>query len=150
MVNLVMQPFPLHTRNLALTEPEPPSYIKRFSQRTLNNHPPSPPVCCHISGEHKETALSMSFQGLSDFSDWEICDSTGISERSPGHLRNTYRNTGGISHASPGQFRMLTRKEVKVCGTTLELFFHNSLFAVISLSAIASSTSPASLPWNYR
>ena len=67
----------------------------------------------------------MSFQGLSDFSDWEICDSTGISERSLGHLRNTYRNTGGVSHASPGQFRMLTGKEVKVCGTsaTLELFF---------------------------
>jgi predicted transcriptional regulator of viral defense system len=68
----------------------------------------------HISNELKETALSMSLQGVTDT---EIREYTGISERSVMRLRSTYRNTGAVSRLSPGRFRVLSSMEAKVCGT---------------------------------
>jgi hypothetical protein len=68
----------------------------------------------HISDELKETALSMSLQGLTDP---EIREYTGISERSIKRMRSTFRDTGAFSRPSPGRFRMLSSMEAKVCDT---------------------------------
>jgi transposase len=79
----------------------------------------------HISAELKKTALSMSFQGLSDR---EVRNFTGISERSLKRLRNTFRNTGAVLRVSPGRFRMLTAMEVKVHGTFLQLILFLTVY----------------------
>ena len=90
----------------------------------------------HISDELKEVALLMSLRGYPDL---EICGLTGISEQSLRRLRSTHRNTGAVSHTSPGRFRMLTAMEAKVRRTikpSLELDFHltgySSLFVIVS------------------
>jgi hypothetical protein len=71
-------------------------------------------VCCQISDELKETALSMFTQGLSD---QEICIVKGIAEQTLRHLQNTYCATGAVSRKplSSGCPCMLTTGEAKVC-----------------------------------
>ncbi|KAN0139261.1 Homeodomain-like protein [Lactarius tabidus] len=67
----------------------------------------------HISTELKESALSMSFDGMSDA---EIRKITGISERSLKRLRSVYRKTGGVVPPPPiesGRPRVLTAIHVK-------------------------------------
>jgi transposase len=70
----------------------------------------------HISNESKKLALSMSLQGICDI---EICKLMGISEHSVKWLRRTYRNTDAVSckPVAPGQPRLLSSMEVKVCHT---------------------------------
>jgi len=67
----------------------------------------------HISIELKESALSMSLNGMSDA---EIRKVTGISERSLKRLRSVYRKTGGVVPPPPletGRPRALTAIHVK-------------------------------------
>lgn len=67
----------------------------------------------HISDDIKEMALSMSLQGISQS---DICEMTGVSERSLKRLRSTYRTTGAVSakQIAPGRPRVLTAMEVEV------------------------------------
>ncbi len=66
-----------------------------------------------ISKDLKESALALSLRGMRD---WEIRESTGISERSLRRLRSTYRATGAVLDevVPSGRPRMLTSMEVKV------------------------------------
>src|SRR6266404_996667 len=67
----------------------------------------------HISNDLKETALSMSLQGLPDS---EIRELTRISEHSLKRLRKTYRETGKTSCGpfTEGRPCILSSMEVKV------------------------------------
>ena len=91
--------------------------------------PSSLMVCCHISDDLKEMALSMSLQGLSDS---DIREYTGISERSLKRLRSTYCAVGAVSRKplDTGRPRVLTAIEVKVR--------HNILRFIINLLALVS------------
>jgi len=68
----------------------------------------------HISDELKETALSMSLQGICDS---DIREYTGISERSLKRLWKTHRESGAVSRKATtlGRHRVLTSMDVRVC-----------------------------------
>lgn len=84
----------------------------------------------HISTELKETALSMSLQGISDA---EIREITGISERSLKRLRSTHRRTGGVVPPPPidlGRPRVLSAIHVKVRTRNISILVPISLYVV--------------------
>ena len=67
----------------------------------------------HILKEHKEMALQMSQENVSDK---KICHYTGISERSLLYLQKTYRDTGEVVRVPvcPGQPRTLDSLDANV------------------------------------